>query len=289
MKLPRIRRAVAGHPVAAFLLIGYAGAVVTAAIPPLARAEVLPFEAPLFASLGSILGVGLAAFVVTAATAGRSGVVDLLRRSFRWRVPVRWYVFALFSVPVTATLVALAIYGTDALESPPVGWPRALAQVLGLFVIQLVLFQFAEEVGWTGFLQHRWQDRYSPLKLAATVAVLWAVWHVPDYFVEEGFGLEQAVGSVLYLVFEIVVLFFARVVIVWLYAGAGRSVLMVVVWHASFDASISELSLDIIPGSDAARIAILSGVVVLFASAVFAATRGRFAQLPRSLQPEGRP
>jgi uncharacterized protein len=276
--LSRSRLIVAGHPVAAFLLIGYAVAVATAAIPPLAQAEVLPFDAPIYASVGTIFGVGLAAFVVTAATAGRSGVVDLLRRSFRWRVPVRWYLFALFSVPVAATLVALAVYATDALESPTVGWPRALAQILGLFVIQLVLFQFAEEVGWTGFLQDRWQDRYSPLKLAALVAVLWAVWHMPDFFVEEGVGLEQAVGSLLFLAFEIVVLFFARVVIVWLYARTGRSVLLVVVWHASFDASINELSRDIIPGSDAARIAIFSLVVVAFAAAVIVATRGRFAQ-----------
>jgi uncharacterized protein len=286
--LSRARRAIARHPVASFLAIGYGIAVATAAIPPLAQAEVLPFDAPIYASVGTIFGVGLAAFLVTAATAGRSGVVDLLRRSFRWRVPVRWYVFALFSVPVAATLLALSIYGTEAVESPAVGWPRALAQVLGLFVIQLVLFQFAEEVGWTGFLQDRWQDRYSPLKLSAIVAVLWAVWHVPDFFVEEGWGLEQAVGSLLFLAFEIVVLFFARVVIVWLYARTGRSVLLVVVWHASFDASITELSRDVIPGSDAARIAILSAVVVLFSAAVILATRGRFARPRGSPQAEAR-
>jgi membrane protease YdiL (CAAX protease family) len=193
-------------------------------------------------------------------------------------VPVRWYLFALFSVPVAATLTALAIYGTEALESPRVGWSRALAQVLGLFAIQVVLFQFAEEVGWTGFLQDRWQDRYSPLKLSLVVAVLWALWHLPDFFVEEGLGLEQAAVSVIFLAYEIVVLFFARVVIVWLYSATGRSILLVVLWHASFDASITELSHDVIPGSDGARIAILSGVVVLFAVAVIVATRGRFGE-----------
>jgi membrane protease YdiL (CAAX protease family) len=279
------KRAVARHPVAAFLFIGYGMALATAVTPPLAHAEILPFDAPIFASVGSIFGVGLAAFVVTAATAGRAGVVDLLRRSFRWRVPVRWYLFALFSVPVAATLVAIVVYGTEALESPPVGWPRALAQVLGLFVIQLILFQLAEEIGWTGFLQDRWQERYSPLKLSAMIALLWAVWHVPDFFVEEGWGLEQAVAAVAFLIFEIVVLFFARVVIVWLYDRTGRSVLLVAAWHASFDASISELSLDIIPGSDAARILILTAIVVFAAGVVIVATKGRFAEPSRSPQP----
>lgn len=61
-------------------------------------------------------------------------------------------------------------------------------------------------------------------------------------------------------------------------ASAGacrcRSALLVVVWHASFDASISELSHAIIPGSDAAKILLFTGVVVLAAMAVIVATRG---------------
>jgi membrane protease YdiL (CAAX protease family) len=50
--------------------------------------------------------------------------------------------------------------------------------VAAVFVLQLVLFQLAEEIGFTGFLQHHWQDRYHPMKLALNVALLWAAWHV---------------------------------------------------------------------------------------------------------------
>src|SRR4249920_1588686 len=48
-------------------------------------------------------------FVVTAALAGRERVVDLAGRSVRWRVPLRWYLVALFTVPLGATLPSLAI------------------------------------------------------------------------------------------------------------------------------------------------------------------------------------
>ena len=132
------------------------------AIQPIADADVLPFDLPLHGFLGSLLGVVLGAFLVTAALAGRDGVVDLARRSVRWRVPVRWYLVALFTVPVGATLISLAIYGPRALASPIGGWPRALAEVAAVFLLQLVLFQLAEEIGFTGFLQHHWQDRYHP-------------------------------------------------------------------------------------------------------------------------------
>lgn len=227
--------------------------------------------------VGGILGVGLGAFVVTAATAGRAGVADLLSRSFRWRVPTRWYLLALFGVPVVATLLALAIYGPDALESPADGWPKALAQVAALFLVQLILFQLAEEIGFTGFLQDRWQDRFSPLRLTAYVAFFWALWHVPDHFGEEGWGLEQLVAAPVFFVIEFVALFFARALFVWFYARTGRSVLLVAIFHASFDASISELSYDVVPGSNAARFLIFSAVIVLAATAVIVATRGRFA------------
>jgi CAAX protease family protein len=273
--------AVARHPVAAFLLIGIGVYVVAVTlIAPLVETEILPFELPFYGVVGGIFGVGLAAFVVTAATDGRAGVEDLARRSLRWRVPVRWYLISLFGVPVAATLMAVAIYGTEALESPPGGWPRALGAVVVVFVLQLVLFQLAEEIGWTGFLQHRWQDRYSPLKLSAMVALPWAVWHLPDFFVDEGLGIEQLLTAPVFLVIEFSALFFARVLIVWLYARTGQSVLLVAVFHASFDAAISELSYDIVPGSNAARFIVLSSVIVLAATAVIVATRGRLGQRP---------
>lgn len=115
-------------------------------------------------------------------------------------------------------------------------------------------------------------------ELSAMVALPWAVWHLPDFFVEEGLGIEQLVIAPVFLVFEFISLFFARVLIVWLYERTGRSVLLVAIFHASFDASINELSFDIIPGSDVARFLVLSGVIVIAATAVIVATRGRFAQ-----------
>ena len=55
--------------------------------------------------------------------------------------------------------ISLAIYGPRALASSAGGWPGALAEVAAVFLLQLVLFQLAEEIGFTGFLQHHWQDR----------------------------------------------------------------------------------------------------------------------------------
>jgi hypothetical protein len=123
--MSRVWDSVARHPIVAFLLIGNGVYLAAALSPPLVEAKV-PFDLPLFAVVGTIFGVGLAAFAVTGASDGWSGVRDLARRSRRWRVSVRWYPITLLGVPVAATLVAIAVYGAEVLEAPPGGWPRVL-------------------------------------------------------------------------------------------------------------------------------------------------------------------
>jgi membrane protease YdiL (CAAX protease family) len=221
---------------------------------------------------------GLAALLVPAALSGRAGVADLTRRSVRWRVPVRWYLIALLSVPVGATLISLVIYVPQALATPSGGWPRVLAEVAAVFVLQLVLFQLAEEIGFTGFLQQHWQDRYHPLKLTFYVALLWAVWHIPDHFAEEGWGVEALTSAPVVFAIEVVSLFFARAIFVWFYNRTGSSVLLVAIFHASFDAAINQLSDDVVPASNTTRFLIFSAVIILFAATVIIATKGQLGR-----------
>src|SRR5215213_5695096 len=276
-------RGVARRPVLAFMLISLGIGFVMAAIPPIVDSEILPFGLPLHGVFMS-LGAGFAAFLVTAALSGRAGVADLTRRSVRWRVPVRWYLIALLAVPVGATLISLVIFGPQALAMPSGGWPRALAEVVAVFVVQLVLFQLAEEIGFTGFLQHHWQDRYHPMKLTLYVGLLWAVWHVPDHFAEEGWGVEALISAPVVFAVEVVSLFFARALFVWFYNRTGSSVLLVAIFHASFDAAISQLSYKVVPGSNTARFLIFSGVVVVFATAVIIATKGRLGRAKEAVE-----
>jgi CAAX protease family protein len=271
-------QAIARHPVVAFMMIALGAGFLTAAIRPVADAEALPLDLPLHGFLASLLGVGLGAFVVTAALSGPDGVVDLARRTVRWRVPVRWYLIALFTVPVGATLLSLAIYGSQAITSRTDGWPRSLAEVGAAFFLQLVLFQLPEEIGFTGFLQHHWQDRYHPMKLTLYVTLLWALWHVPDHFAEEGWGLEALISAPVVFAVEVASLFFARALFVWLYNVTASSVLLVAIFHASFDASINKLSDDVVPASNTARFLIFSAVIVLAATTVIIATKGELGR-----------
>jgi hypothetical protein len=125
------------------------------------------------------------------------------------------------------------------------------------------------------------------LKLTVYVALLWALWHMPDHFAEEGWGVEQLIAAPVVFAIEAVWLFFARALFVWFYNRTGFSVLLVAIFHASFDAAINQLSRDVLPASNTMRFLIFSGVIVLFGTAVIIATRGQLGRRAAAQSVEG--
>jgi hypothetical protein len=55
-------------------------------------------------------------------------------------------------------------------------------------------------------------------------------------------------------------------------------VLLVAIFHASFDGSINELSYDVVPASNTARFLIFSAVIIFFAATVIIATKGHLGR-----------
>ena len=69
-----MRSVLARHPVAAFLCICYAVTWATAVPWFRTRTDILPFDLPMWGSLGTVVGVALAAVLVVAASDGRAVV-----------------------------------------------------------------------------------------------------------------------------------------------------------------------------------------------------------------------
>ena len=270
---PSVRRLVARHPVAAFLCICYAVTWATAVPWFRARTDILPFDLPMWGSLGTIFGVPLVAVLVVAASDGRAGVRDLARRSLRWRVGVRWYLLAVLGLPVVVLAGAVALFGTAALAALADDWRLLFTRVVPVLLLQLALFQLAEEVGWMGFLQARLQDRHGPLKASLLVTVPFALWHLPDLFAQIGLAT-----ALIFLPILAAAHLCARVVFMWLYNATGASVLLVAVFHASFDATVNGVGLgQLIPGPNGTALVLATGALLLAAVGLVVATRGRLA------------
>jgi uncharacterized protein len=262
-----LRRLVARHPVAAFLVMVFTVNTAVALVPVLTRRDILPFDLALYESLGPIFGVALPAFLVVAAVGGKEGVRDLARRSSRWRVGFHWYLFAFFSVPISVVLCASVIFGLAPLNALMDKWELLFTFVLPQLVLLILFFIVAEEIGFMGFLQARLQDRYGPLKASVMVTVPFALYHLPVLLVEGGLTLAQLPLTLVLLGILAISQMFGRVVIMWLYNNTNYSVLLVGLFHSSFDATTSRAGFagEFIPGGTATAFFIPSGVLAVAA------------------------
>lgn len=188
--------------------------------------------------LGS-LGPLLSAFAVTGLVLGRSGVRELLRRVFRWKVPVGWHLLA-WSGPAAlyaiAAVVARVVWG----QWPPFsqfGHSEEFAQLAApvYWVLSIICYGFGEEVGWRGFALPRLQQKYSQLTSTVILSMIWALWHLPAFWFSTGLshmGPAEIFGWFISLLT-------GSVLLTWMYNGTRGSILIVAVFHATLDVAMT--------------------------------------------------
>ncbi|MGS0972791.1 MAG: CPBP family glutamic-type intramembrane protease [Candidatus Izemoplasmataceae bacterium] len=99
-----------------------------------------------------------------------------------------------------------------------------------MILIVSILFGGLEEVGWRGYLQEHLMPKISLIPLSIGIGVIWGLWHIPLFFIKEVSHYDFAfipflLGAVMFSTF-----------LTWLYAKT-RSILLVVIFHASINAS----------------------------------------------------
>jgi membrane protease YdiL (CAAX protease family) len=167
-----LRSWIVRHPISSFLVLVYATTAALAFVPKgLTEPGLLPGGATPHGILENVLGSAVPAFIVTALVAGRAGVRDLARRSFRWRVPLRWYAISLLGLPLIFLICVTALYGLAPLRALAQNWLLIFTSFLPALLIMILLSNVAEEIGWTGFVFARLQDRHGPLRAALLTTV----------------------------------------------------------------------------------------------------------------------
>ncbi len=176
------------------------------------------------------LGPITAAFAVTAVALGRRGARQLVASMGRWRVGLRWLFVAVLS-PFALFAISAVVARVAGQPGPDLG-PLAARfgdapWLLGAF-LAAVVYGIGEEPGWRGFALPRLQKRWSALVAASLLTVLWAAWHIP--FFAYRYHLD-AISNV----FFVLGLLAGSIFLTWLYNGAGGSVLMVMLWHMTWN------------------------------------------------------
>lgn len=174
--------------------------------------------------LPGTIAPALVALWLTRRIDGADGVRTLTARLFAWRLPARWYVFALGYMAGIKLLVAVIhrlVFDV---------WPRFgdLSPVVLLIAIAFsTVVQAGEETGWRGFALPRLAAQFGLRTASVVLGVLWAAWHLPLFYL-----LDSDVGGQSFPVYLMGVTALS-VAMAWLYARTRGSLLLVMLMHAA--------------------------------------------------------
>ncbi|NBB77595.1 MAG: serine hydrolase, partial [Bacteroidetes bacterium] len=108
------------------------------------------------------------------------------------------------------------------------------SQLLTIFIISLV--PFFEELGWRGYAQDRLQKQYSPAKASLILGLIWSIWHLPASFIPGTYQAGLGIGTHEFWLHFIGIVFLS-IVISWIYINTNRSILVMVIFHATINVS----------------------------------------------------
>lgn len=129
---------------------------------------------PLF--ILAVYSPGIAGVLLVLRHYGLKGLGSYLRRLTLWRMPLAWWGFLVIGIPAFVYLGA-AIKGTITDPFPFfTGYAVLSAVAFALFLGPI------EEFGWRGVALPLLQRRLAPLWAGLVLGTIWALWHVPAFF-----------------------------------------------------------------------------------------------------------
>lgn len=212
--------------------------------------------------VAGLSGPLLASALVSFGLGGWPAVRALLKRGCIWKVQGLWYVVALALPP----LLMLAAWGMARLAGEaPSEWEMPPLRLLPLTFLIMTLRggPLNEEFGWRGFFLPRLLERFSPFESSMLIAPVWIFWHVPLWFLPGVPHKYWPFGMFALLVFPI------NFLLTWLHCRTRKSVLLAILFHASFNTAIHYLPflpprhLSLVPfGMWAGLLWILTGIII---------------------------
>jgi hypothetical protein len=196
------------------------------------------------------------------------GIRDLFRRLADWRSVRRkvWYLPALFLIP--AVLFVSWLYMT--LMGYPLPDPDPHLPMIPVMFAVFLIGAAGEEAGWMTWLVDPLQQRLSALTAAIICGVIWAVWHIIPWM--------QAGHDAGWIAWHSLVTVLLRIIIVWIYNNAGRSVWMAVLVHA-----VTNVAFFVFPDYGSHYDPMVTGIILAAVVAAIVILRGF-----RTLSSEGR-
>ena len=145
------------------------------------------FSTPVF--LLAVWAPGIAGIFLVWRYYGLKGLGSFFRRLTLWRMPRVWWLYLLVGFPAV-TYLGAALNGTLTDPFPFSPWTGVFPALVQAFF----LLGTNEEFGWRGVALPLLQRKYAPFWAGLILGIIWAVWHIPAFFIS---GLQFSAWSAL--------------------------------------------------------------------------------------------
>ncbi len=173
----------------------------------------------------------IAGVIVIAIVSGKKGLKALWSRLLNWKIKLTWYAFV-FIFPPLVIVIAFLIHRLSGGAIPLLITTESLFLIIPTFFLVLLLGgPLNEELGWRGFMLPQLLKSASSLHAALIVGVIWAIWHLPLFWISGASQEGIPVGAVL---LQIIALSF---IFTWLHNRTGGSLLIPLFFHAALNTS----------------------------------------------------
>ncbi len=178
------------------------------------------------------------------------------------RIRPGWYLVIFLIAPLTGllgawtrTLVAAELYpfeqGLTLLSRP--------MSLLPLIFTVLFFGPLPEEPGWRGYALDRLLSRWNAVTSSLILAVVWAAWHVPLFFIQGTYQQAIGFGTTGFWLF-MAGLIPETILMTWIYSNTRRSTLSAILFH--FMTNFTGQFLDPAQGTAAYRLAWAAGIAL---------------------------
>jgi membrane protease YdiL (CAAX protease family) len=187
-----------------------------------------PSVGPLLILLGTF-GPFLSAVAIVSRRSGLVGLREFIGQAFRWRAGIQWYAAVLLA-PALIRIVVLFVHVSKGGNPPDLSDASRWLDIPSTFLIVLLIGgPTGEEFGWRGFLLQRMQPVTGVLWASILIGVITTMWHLPLFWIP---GTAQSHLPFALFAVRTVAL---SIISTWLYNGTRRSLLFVLLFHASLN------------------------------------------------------
>ena len=178
-----------------------------------------------------------------------------------------WYLFSLVFPPLIMLIslwIHIALGGTGLAFNDP----AEIYRVIPVFLLVLFFSVLGEEIGWRGFALPWLQERFSALNSSLILGVVWALWHLPLFWIPGDFHQQLPLAWFLIQTVSITILY------TWVYNATKGSLLIILLLHAASNTAFGVLPMLPEAASGSLRPAWLLNILLVIAASLVIILKG---------------